>query len=657
MRRLLQATITAALIAMLGPWTASGWARPIDADQDSTARSSRSTMQRIVMSLPDGTRIVYWIPSSDPQSIRRGGIRISMPFGLSSDAEPKLISPLKPTDKDTTPVQPAGPVAVHANRLRPPPQPQEPATVVTFTRSQGIVGTAMAPPAQILKWDASLQNEMLTMISPDGIAVVSPNRRPIVNNFEGAKSVRAELHNDGVDLHVTLTNDTDAPIELGTITIGGFRLGNIVDFRDFRHDSKIKIWDNKGTNFFPSAYTYPDNLYSPVAVFGNKDVLFGISLLYPMLEYEHAVRFHLVSPGGMYANEGRNWELRVLLMGELPPGESREYTLTVRATTNPDEWLRTLIPYRDFFASTYGPVRYERDPRPIRMITMTQRTAISDDNPYGFASPRRRPDLLGWKPTTDFIRSLAQRGYERFVLWTPTGLYRGHLTQDHPDFNFPFHFMTQMTRVPMMRGSTDELRSLAQQVDLGYWWGRSAQVSDQWDPQSVELLDPDNPEHRRLGFAELDMAVANGAEIIGLDAISKIPAWDAYRWIEQLRERAPGVKFCTEPARCDVLHTLAATFVFAYLDQTSTPKHLADFLLPGHETWAFIDFRFLTKKVKRRLTAEEQQREIKRVADLGYVPLISHSEFIPSGPAYHAAEGWNQSVPADLRTNPPNQTP
>jgi hypothetical protein len=130
-----------------------------------------------------------------------------------------------------------------------------------------------------------------------------------------------------------------------------------------------------------------------------------------------------------------------------------------------------------------------------------------------------------------------------------------------------------------------------------------------------------------------------------------MPAWDGYHWLEELRERAPGVKFCTEPARCDVLHTLAATFVNAHHGQTETPKHLADFLLPGSETWAFIDIGFLSRRPEGRLSDAEQRQIMKRVADLGYVPLVSHSEFIPKGQAYHAAKGWTEHIPADLRTD------
>ncbi len=34
--------------------------------------------------------------------------------------------------------------------------------------------------------------------------------------------------------------------------------------------------------------------------------------------------------------------------------------------------------------------------------------------------------------------------------------------------------------------------------------------------------------------------------------------------------------------------------------------------------------------------------------DLGYVPLVSHSEFIPSGTQFHAAESWKTTIPENL---------
>jgi len=652
-------TITVALVATLGLWTASAAARPVETDQNTTARSARTTMERVIISLPDGTRLVRWVPVSDPQNIRRGGFRVSAPLGMNTDHRNVGIkSPLTPTSAITTTGAIERSPVVHGSRINAPeaiesePQTGTAGTVVFTRTSAGIVGNALPPPEQIRRWNTSLTDDMLVIESPDGTEILKPNKRTITGQLGGATTIKMVPIDSGLDLHITITNDQDLPIELGRIIIGGFRLGQVVKYRDFRYCSKEVVWDNKGTKYFPRSFTYPFPLYSPVAVFGNDSHTFGVSLLYPMLEYEHGVTFQLATPGGGYLQTGLNWELRVKLDGELEPGQTRQYTLTIRATTEKDDWLRTLTPYQIYFQDLYGGVTYARDPRPIRMLTTTQQSAISNDNPYGFAAERLRPDYLGWKPTTDWIRSLTRQGYQRTVIWTPTGLY-----QRNRSLNMPFQFMTQMNNIPMMKSSTQELRKLAQETDLGFWWGRSVQVSDHWDPVSAELLDHNNPEHVRLAFAELDEALALGANMIGLDAFVKIPPWESLPWLQMLRERAPGVKFCAESYACDVIHRNAATFVYAHTGQADTPKHLADFLLPGNETWAYISFNIMDGKAGRKLTAQDQEREIRRVAELGFVPLVSRSSFIPNGPAYHAAEGWNQSVPPDLRTPVPDQTP
>ena len=493
-------------------------------------------------------------------------------------------------------------------------------------------------------WTAGFDDEMLTLSAPDGTVVISPNRHRVVNNFEGRHSVRLIEQPGGVDLRVDLHNPTTTPIDCGTLIIGGLRLADRINYYDMTRDAHTVVWDSHGGRFVPRDFKYPEQTYSPVSVFGDDRYTVGVSILYPILEYEHPVWMQAMSPGGMYTLGGANWEQRFQLAGQLAPGETRTYILTIRVVPAGESWLKTLTPYRDYFNGLYGGVQYTRDPRPVLTYVAAQGEAISPDNPYGFFQPRRRPDIHGWKPTADYLREKTSEGWRRVMIWTPTGLFRNNQHN-----NFPFLFMTQMRHVAPMNASMGELRRLADDMQVGYWWGRSQQVMQSWDTPDSEVLDPDNPDHVRRALAELDLAVALGATTIGLDAFFHMDDWDAYRWLQTMREHAPTVTFITEPARADFLHTLAPTFIFASRGQARTPKILADFLLPGHETWGLIKFSMLEEELGRTMSEAERRAEVERVAALGYVPVFGDLNVNPADPAFQAAETWRTTVPRDLR--------
>lgn len=474
----------------------------------------------------------------------------------------------------------------------------------------------------------------------------------------------------GFDLVYTFNNAAAHRRRVGAMDIGVITLGRNITYRDFQIDGKPLAADTHRPNDY-KAWTYPPYLYSPVALLQNNSYAVGVSLHYPALEYKHDVRFEMTSPGGSAAvgEGGRGWQVNIRFQNwgnEAPntgigreawlnPGETRTYVVAVRVTKNPSEWIRTLAPYREYFTSLYEGVQYDRDPRPVVGYTISGSWLLSAQNPFGFAGATMRPDIHGWGPWAEEFKRQKDK-WARVMLWAPSGVYR-----ENQSLNFPFQFTTNWLRGGTRMG--DAVAQLSQvqheNVQLGLWWGRSAQVMRQWDTPNWEPMNPHNSEHRAAAFAELDLAVQAGARTIGLDAIyTHTPVWDVHLWLRLMKDRHPGVKFVTEGRTPDFLHALTPTWMEFYEEYTpgrsvsevkrvSTAFYLADFLLPGHETWGGMSFNRLREALGRELTLAEIRAESQKAADLGYVPMVFDAR--PLGEGFDAQRTWEHTVPADLR--------
>ncbi len=497
------------------------------------------------------------------------------------------------------------------------------------------------------------QNQ-ITMATHDGRTIISPNGQPILSRFDGQAQVEFLPDDQGVDIRVTLHNHTARPIEFPTIVVGGLRLGNRLNSFDFRRTTEPRVLDNGGNDrYFPAFWQYPNQVYSPVLVVGNDRHWVGASLLYSAIEYNQPTWLGIRTPGGAFNRTGLNWEIFARLEGELPPGETREYTLALRVTDaaspgdHENAWLRTLTPYRDYFQKTYGGVRYRRDPRPTRGFQLAQKMFVGSDNPHGYIG--FRPDIHGWKRTADHIERAIDDNWQRGLMWAPSGLF----SQEHDELNYPFLMLTPLLQRGIQASSLHELAGLPRPgFDFGYWWGRSTRVMYGWNDPRNEPLDPNNPDHRARAFAEMDLAVQLNATTIGLDAYSHISIRDQYRWLLILQDRYPSIRFVTEPWMADCFHALAPTFVTTYGRENG--NILADFLIPGHETWGSIRFDLFRRDRGRELSRNEKLLEIERIARLGLVPLVFESGLALPTPIdrYNARPSWLATVPEDLQMPP-----
>lgn len=510
-------------------------------------------------------------------------------------------------------------------------------------------GGAQQPPQ--VRYHATINNAGFVRIDDNATnsTVVSPNNHRIVTSTQLTTSVEFHSVENGCDVVIHYENNSSEPQDLGMITLGGLRMGHNIEVGDFRHDAKFVPFSTPGGFFAVAGRDYPDDLYSPVAVIRNEKHAVGLSLLYPVLEYEHSVRINFHVPGGTYIQSGHNWNAQFQLQGQMQPGESRTYTVAVRVAPRDTHWLHTLVPYRDYFQEMYGAVRYQRDPRPVMGFFASIGNSLGPGNPYGFDGPRR-PDVRGWYPWADHIAAIApDRGFNRVMIWAPSGVF-----QNHTGNNYPFPFMSAFGHHPLSRDTASALKERVADrgIDLGFWWGRSSQIMREWDTPDWEPLDPDNPQHVQLAFKELDLAVERGATLIGLDAFVYMQGgqWNGFRWIDMMRERHPDVKFIVEPSGPDIQHILAPIWVEG-LHHITTPPILQDFLIPGHETW--VNTRMDLYRQFRGVTPDDAIKNAywRELSEMGYVP-VSYEHYTRTTGDWSAHESWHFTIPPELFSDP-----
>lgn len=477
----------------------------------------------------------------------------------------------------------------------------------------------------------------------------------------------------GADVVMNFHNTSDVPKGLGMINMGILTLGSTVTYQDIRQTCEPVV-ANMAT-YVGKSWPYPADMYCPAWVVSNGAYHVGVSLQYPVLSYKHDAVIGLSTPKGSLANGegGAGWAVNFLLStigpaawqqvqygAEIQPGERRTYVMSVRVQPKAREWVRTLLPYRNYFRSLYGGVMYTRNPKPVVGMGFSDVIYLSNDNPFGFSSAYR-PDRNGFTKHVNEIKTNLP-GWSSVMVWLPSGVYR-----NHRENNFPSQFVSTWLNWPVTSTSafdqTNGLASISRSgKDFGLWWGNSTKVAMDWDPASLVDFDPDNADHVERALHELDIAAKAGATTIGLDTFSHVhtPIWKGYGWLAAMRLRYPHMRFVTEPSMCDVMHTLAPTFISAWNDATQPPdeeglylvKHpnyIADFLLPGHEIWAGFRYNGLVEYFGKQPNPARVVADIKRFSDYGYVALIQSTINVSTGVV--AAKSWNTTVPSDIRAS------
>lgn len=498
-----------------------------------------------------------------------------------------------------------------------------------------LMAGACAAPALAIPTSGGRENTGLRITdTATGRTLISPNGASIISDTLNRTTVTVDSVEGGVDITVVYTNPGNTPLPLGMINIGGIRLGPVITRKEFLHDNREYTINSNSLQGSYGAPSYPNESYSPVSVFADENYWFGASMCYPVEDYNHMIDMFLMSKAASSWGGSANWQLTIRLWDDLPPGETRTYRATIRFTNRTNHWLETLKPYREYFHGLYGDVRYTRDPRPVRTFAVSYLEYLSDSNRRGFYNPSLDPERNGYGPWANYIRSRCEAlGYERTMVWGVSGLY-----YNRRDDNFPCMTMTGVDSIPIMSSTLSSFLAVgAAGIDLGFWHGYSSHIAPGgWDTGHVRI-DPDNPEHLARSFEEYDRMAAIGTKTVGLDAFAgAAPPGKTLRLLKILTQRYPQMRFVTEVSLGDIFHVYAPTFVFG--NEITTPNYLADFLLPGNETWCLTGYHDGDENA--------ELAEMRHFASMGYVPLSSGS--VPPTPDILASETWME-LPESVR--------
>lgn len=447
----------------------------------------------------------------------------------------------------------------------------------------------------------------------------------------------------GLDIAWTFTNTRPTPESVPSLQLPPLALGSAIDAMNFIGSGWPQKLTPPGTDGVHRLQaTYPGELYSPVGMLVTDALVVGMSLHFNVLTARHDCSIS-VDPVGQgvwrwsidFSRAPQRGDGQIANPARLSGGETRTYTVSIRVTADRTRWLEVLSPYKQYFDATHGALSYTRDARAIRGCLLCLSSAQSPDNPAGWVPEAGRPDRNGYSQVTALLQGALGQA-DRAILWTPTGL-----AWQQKSLNYPFQFTTHWRDDPNspMASAPQLLRSVPRMPSQswGLWWGHSADYNPAWDTLPMTPLDPTQPSQRAAAFGELDLAVEAGASTVGLDAFShaSVPVWVLVPWLEELQSRAPSVRFCTEGRAPDVLHRIAPTWQDMWrfapdrqgeLRMIRGPFILADWLLPGHETWAAMLFdRSNDQRLHGAADAAAQRASIQWAASVGFVPVVFSS--------------------------------
>ena len=403
-----------------------------------------------------------------------------------------------------------------------------------------------------------------------------PNDKFFTDKSDGNLIINYEIEPKvgGVDIVYTVYNPTNTVQEIPQFEISGFHQafnGEICRLNP--KDSGTMEPINLENDSF--GYIYP-GVYSPVIVLHDEEDALGTSIQFPLLEYKHDVNMVLKKiTEGAQAGTWRHIYRKGNSYSYIPVHNSEEDTWEYRITVRFAEkrnWLLTLHPYKDFFNNIYEEFSVDSPPdlRPIYRRNVSSKGDFHEiENPRGYNDNLEiHIPEIGWQNfILDVLQDMNTRGYERFVLWNPSGTY-----QNDNGCNFPPQFMDFLPHLAgEEEGGNDFYFNVFEPsgINLGFWWGRSAQIpfgydGNGWNPAGCVDASYQNQGNLNFLNGQLDQALARGAKTLGLDHFTNMPPWDKFLWVEDMMNRASNqgtdILLVHEDSGADFFHSKMANW-------------------------------------------------------------------------------------------------
>ena len=452
---------------------------------------------------------------------------------------------------------------------------------------------------------------------------------------------------DGYDALITYTNDGpagdndfvtgDIRQRIGVIRVEGVLAGYKGKILRTTNGSYFIDYDTLFRNYFGPGLLYPFDKFSPVTVAVGETHAVGVSLLYNFATSNLTTQEFIGQYGGGLAHRF-SWltdtvsnDLSIVNADCLARGQSMQVTVSVRVTRNTRDWVKTLAPYKAYFAATYGSVSYMKDPRPVRPVVPA---ITSNGQPLYYHghedANNQNPAIWGWAWYANKIKYLYNTlGYERFFMWCPAGLYYNGNSSNYPSIMLTPFFDTNgifphssaatvsdtcYTRldngacVPgtfsvnpnLLKGTIYMLRDAVQEVPVfGFYQGYGTTVHKQWNPENKDVIGFEN-----MGSAYIMNKATNELHLMANYAKTNMLGLDAYasgtsgglrqnkRAIDFIGYKYDGLKLLAEKSPEDITNINCMSYLF-HFELASGPNVVADYILPGHESLAMLYLNFV----------------------------------------------------------------
>jgi len=430
---------------------------------------------------------------------------------------------------------------------------------------------------------------------------------------------------DGYDFTITYSNDGpindgsgnsrqyygDPRQRIGSLFFDGFMAGKVFSvINNFADSSAIECNAFYGNHTGSNRY-YPFDKFSPTENIIGQTYALGISVKYDHISTKKNIKTNVSSLNSTVAtkikwlSDSQSDSNNFANADCLQFGESFQVTISIRITRDIRNWVRTLSPYKTYFAQNYGGVKFMKDPRPILFITPTSSTQIS---PFYYidyqGSGNQSPSWYGWAWWGNVIKNNYKTlGYERQIMSNLSGLYDTSNLNNNPFFSvsplvdsygeFPH---SSITNHLLYQGTSYMIRDAIQEVPVfGVLQGHGTSLHKKWNPderkdiyKASQFLTYNNGSVLDGFSNEWDLInYYLKSNLIGLDSYSSglENNDDTVKLFDYLRSSYAGCKIVTRTSPDDIGCVNSVGFLSSINSNIpiSGPNCIADFILPGNE--------------------------------------------------------------------------